>query len=96
MCVCVCFLEGVSLQVLYRHCEALKVSPWGCPSTNSNYHQITEIMGDPAVKNLTPLTQTLSPPLSLPRMAILQPSSHQRCLVNLRETAEGENEVQGK
>ncbi|TWW79489.1 hypothetical protein D4764_10G0005190 [Takifugu flavidus] len=50
-------------------------------------------MGDPAVRNLTPLTQTLSPPLSLPRMAILQPSSHRRCLVNLRETAEGENET---
>lgn len=64
MGVCVCVLEGVSLQVLYRHCEGLKVSPWGCPSTNSNYHQITEIMGDPAVRNLTPLTQTLSPPLS--------------------------------
>ena len=59
VCVCV-FLQGVYLQVLYRHCEALKVSPWGCPSTNSNYHQITEIMGDPTVKNLTPLSQTLS------------------------------------
>lgn len=48
----------------------------GVPSTNSNYHQITEIMGDPAVKNLTSLTQTLSLLLFLPRMAILQPSSY--------------------
>ncbi len=83
MGVCVCVLQGVNLQVLCRHCEALKVSPWGSPSTNSNYHQITEIMGDPAVKNLTPLSQTLSLLLFLPHMAILQPSSHWGCLVNV-------------
>lgn len=101
-CVCkcvrawVCVLQGVYLQVLYRHCEALKVSPWGCPSTNSNYQQITEIMGDPAVKNLTPLAQTLSLLLFLPHMAILQPSSYLGCLVNVRESVQGENEVQGE
>lgn len=89
-----CVLEGVYLQVLCRHCEGLKVSPWGCLSTNSNYHQITEIMGDPAVKNLTPLSQTLSPLLFLPHMAILQPSNHQGWLVNARESAQGENELQ--
>lgn len=91
-----CVLQELYLQVLCSHCEGLKVSPWGYPSTNSNYHQITEIMGDPAVKNLTLLAQTLSLLLFLPHMAILQASSHWGCLGNVRESVQGENEVQGE
>lgn len=66
VCVCVCVRSAGSIPPGHlRHCDVLKVSPWGCPRTNSNYHQITEIMGDPAVRNLT-LSDSFSPALSPP------------------------------